>query len=492
VAAQDGRLTEVSGEVYDMLGKPVVNASVLYRNVENGWTYRLVTDLNGKYHSLVFTGTYEIEITDQTGQPVYSGKKNVDWEGRQTLNVIRVDLSLVPTRSSLAPFKGPGANSTEGAAWRKLDEERIKGLTPEHAAKLRGENAAIATYIELGPQARAAMNAQDWPRAAELLDQLVGVAPYQWQLYQNLAVVMRSLDRNPEAVEALEKGIEFVRYDQDLAKDRQKLRSTLAGMMVLEGEAYSVSGRTGDAVTQFRRAAAIDPRPAVAYMRLCIAEYHNGEINRAVEACAAGIAADPKQPQYYQILAGIESNFGRYQDAIPVYEKGIRAAEKKLEATRISISIPARQYPGGAQTTTETVISEDTYDAKARAGQMLLAEGNAYFQLKKYRIAVGLFARAVGWHSYPALAYFNLCATQVNIGNLKAAVDACGQAIISDSSMADAYFVRASALAADAAKHGRVESVQAVVALKRYLELALDGVYSGDAHALLRELDHEN
>jgi tetratricopeptide (TPR) repeat protein len=122
---------------------------------------------------------------------------------------------------------------------------------------------------------------------------------------------------------------------------------------------------------------------------------------------------------------------------------------------------------------------------------MLLAEGNAYFQLKKYRIAADLFARAVGWHSYPALAYFNLCAAQINIGNLKAAVDACDQAIISDSSMADAYFVKASALAADAAKHGRVESMEAVVALKRYLELAPEGVYSGDSHALLRELDHE-
>jgi len=29
VAAQDGRLREVSGEVYDMLGKPLVNASGL-------------------------------------------------------------------------------------------------------------------------------------------------------------------------------------------------------------------------------------------------------------------------------------------------------------------------------------------------------------------------------------------------------------------------------------------------------------------------------
>jgi tetratricopeptide (TPR) repeat protein len=226
-------------------------------------------------------------------------------------------------------------------------------------------------------------------------------------------------------------------------------------------------------------------------MRLCIAEYHNDEINRAVEACTAGIAADPKQPEYYQILAGIENNSGRYQDAIPVYEKGIRAAEKKLEATRISISIPAKQYPGSAQTTTETALSEDTYDDKARAGQMLLAEGNAYFQLKKYPIAAELFARAVAWHSYPALAYFNLCATEVNIGNLKAAVEACDQAIISDPSMAAAYFVKASALAADAAKHGRVESVRAVVTLKRYLELAPEGVYSADARALLRELGHE-
>src|SRR5260370_18757570 len=34
--AQDSQLTEVSGEVYDMLGKPIANAVVVYTDVEHG------------------------------------------------------------------------------------------------------------------------------------------------------------------------------------------------------------------------------------------------------------------------------------------------------------------------------------------------------------------------------------------------------------------------------------------------------------------------
>src|SRR5260370_34891683 len=46
--AQDSQLTEVSGEVYDMLGKPIANAVVVYTDVEHGGSRHLLTDLNGR------------------------------------------------------------------------------------------------------------------------------------------------------------------------------------------------------------------------------------------------------------------------------------------------------------------------------------------------------------------------------------------------------------------------------------------------------------
>src|SRR5260370_42312249 len=46
--AQDSQLTEVSGEVYDMLGKPIANAVVVYTDVEHGGRRHLLTGLNGR------------------------------------------------------------------------------------------------------------------------------------------------------------------------------------------------------------------------------------------------------------------------------------------------------------------------------------------------------------------------------------------------------------------------------------------------------------
>ncbi len=494
-SAQDSQLTEVSGEVYDMLGKPIANAVVVYTDVEHGGSRHLLTDLNGRYRAIGLpSGTYDIQITSPTGEPIYSGKKHIYAEAQKNLNVISVDLSVVPTTSSLVPFKGPTAAEIQGAPWRKVNQEQIKDLTPQQVAELRAENAAIARYMELVPEARAAIRSQDWPRAAEHLHSLIAVAPYQWQLYQNLGTVLRSLHRNVEAIQVLEKGIQVARYDDGLVKDQKKFNSTLSQMIMLEGEAYDASAQPAAAATQYRKAIEINPKFALAYMMLCIAEYHNRNDDAAIGACTQGIAADPTQPEYYQILAGMESNFERYEDAIPIYEKGIRLAERKREASQVSVSLPARLDRGMADmmSAEQVLLSEGDAAYKARAGQMLLAEGNAYFQLKSYQQAAGLFVRAARWHNYPALAYFNLCATQFDVRKWKAAVEACDQAISSDAKMADAYYVKASALAGQAAEQGKVQSSQAVVALHRYLELAPDGAYAGDARALLRELSRGN
>jgi len=387
----------------------------------------------------------------------------------------------------LAPFKGPTAAEIQGAPWRKVNQEQIKDLTPQQIAELRAENAAIARYIELAPEARSAVKAQDWRRAKDLLHSLIAIAPYQWQLYQNLATMLRSLHRNVEAIQVLEKGIQAAWYDDGLVKDQKKFNSTVSQMIMLEGEAYDASAQPAAAATQYRKAIQINPKFALAYMMLCIAEYHNRNDDAAIDACTQGIAADPAQPEYYQILAGMESNLERYEDAIPVYEKGIRMAERKREANQVSVSLPARGM-ADMMSAEQVLLPEGDAAYKARAGQMLLAEGNAYFQLKNYQQAAGLFARAARWHDYPALAYFNLCATQFDVRKWKAAVEACDQAISSDAKMADAYYVKASALAGQAAEQGKVQSSQAVVALHRYLELAPDGAYAGDARALLREL----
>src|SRR5260370_35041585 len=45
--AQDSQLTEVSGEVYDMLGKPIANAVVVYTDVEHGGRLHPLSHFSG-------------------------------------------------------------------------------------------------------------------------------------------------------------------------------------------------------------------------------------------------------------------------------------------------------------------------------------------------------------------------------------------------------------------------------------------------------------
>jgi hypothetical protein len=88
----------------------------------------------------------------------------------------------------------------------------------------------------------------------------------------------------------------------------------------------------------------------------------------------------------------------------------------------------------------------------------------------------------------PATAYFNLCATQYNAGNVGGALTACDKAIAADPSKADAYFIKGSLLIGESKtdSSGKVIApAGAAEALKRYLELAPNGPHASDVKQLL-------
>src|SRR5260370_25817261 len=75
--AQDSQLTEVSGEVYDMLGKPIANAVVVYTDVEHGGSRHLLTGLNGRDPANgIPSGAGENQITRTTRGPPYYAEKH--------------------------------------------------------------------------------------------------------------------------------------------------------------------------------------------------------------------------------------------------------------------------------------------------------------------------------------------------------------------------------------------------------------------------------
>src|SRR5678809_1227075 len=169
---QDVRLADCQGEVRDMQGRPVAGALVVYTNTDNGKTYRIKTDDNGQYHIIgLMLGWYSLEITGPTGKHIYSGKKFLSAGNAQKLNVIHLDLSVLPPKASLVPFKGPKADEMKGA--REKAHDAGKELSPAETAALRADNTLISRYNEMVPEAQEAIKAQDWKRSAELLQELL-------------------------------------------------------------------------------------------------------------------------------------------------------------------------------------------------------------------------------------------------------------------------------------------------------------------------------
>lgn len=464
---QDVRLAEVTGSVFDMEGKPVAKAEVVFKLVNSGKTYKIFTDANGQFHAVgLALGRYDIEITGPNGRHIYSSNRWLYGGDLQKLNVVQVDLSILPPKASLVPFKGPDAKAPQAS--------EKSPFTPQQIAELRAVNANIAQFNRYAPDAEAAIRAQNWPKALELLQQLVKIAPYQWELYQNLGTVQAHLGNHADAVQSFQRGIDLVLDPGAGPSDRRKAKLEAAQMMLAQGDSYNSLNKMDLAAASYQRATETNPRLALAWMHLCTTKFNNGNED-AVEACKQGIAL-AQLPEFYQTLASIYNNLGRYNESIQTYENGIRAAKASIAIVNAGVSKnPQARF------------------VVPRIAQMLLSEGNVYFQQRDYAHAAELFRRAAPIHSYPSIAWFNLCATLYDMDDMQGALEACNNTIVLDPKMADPYYVKASALLGVAAKRGQHKASEEVTgALKKYLELAPEGLYVTEARNLLQESGRTN
>jgi len=120
--------------------------------------------------------------------------------------------------------------------------------------------------------------------------------------------------------------------------------------------------------------------------------------------------------------------------------------------------------------------------------QMLTNEGNSYLKLKKNPEAIAVFTKAAEMDPNPGTAYFNLCATQYNTGNVEGALVSCDKAIAADPTKADAYYIKGSLLIGS----GKMDKDNKFIAppgsaeaLNKYLELAPDGAHAADVKQML-------
>jgi tetratricopeptide (TPR) repeat protein len=466
----------ISGRILDREGKPLVNAQITYKQVGqysdggamktgdlNGpdplagritdagtsRVYKVKTDNKGEFDLIgVAFGVYAIEIFDSSGKRVYSTKRLVgDNTDSRISNTLNVDVS--------AAVPGPGGVNLAADAMNK-----------EQLRLVRQENASADKLNRLIAELHSALLAQDWNQSAELLQQLLALDPNRWEFYQNLGAVQNNLGHYQEAVQAFQKGLAIAEKTLANAPDQKQARTDMSGMMIAEGDAYLRLDKLEPAVALYTQAAAMAPSPGMAWLRACNAQANRGAAAAAIDVCNRAIAADPDRWDSYQILGGIENTSGKSTDALATFERGVQAARKELAAD-----------PGSVRT-------------RNGMGQMLNAEGDLYAKAKRYDEATAAFAESAKLSAYAALPYFNLCATYFNLNRLPDAVAACDQAIASDPSMADAYYIKACALfGKGSADEGRASVPETRAALNKYLEFAPFGRFAQDARHMLDKLD---
>ena len=167
------------------------------------------------------------------------------------------------------------------------------------------------------------------------------------------------------------------------------------------------------------------------------------------------MAATEPRWEYFAALGDAQINAGHYEDSIASYQHGIDLGQKIAGSAAI-----ARMY---------TQI------------------GNDNLKLRKNDAAIAAYTKAAALDPNPGVAYFNLCATQYNLGNAESATVACDKAIAADPSRADAYFIKGSLLVAESKMVGDTVVAPAGTkeALQKYLALAPNGPHAQDVKQML-------
>lgn len=473
-----GSIATVSGEILDREGKPMVGALVTYqkvgtfdRNYETGGgarteaprmvegtgrTYTMKTDKKGVFLLVgVDYGVYQVDITGPDGDHVYSGRKTIVGNNEpSSQNVLNVDLSSVMT-GPVEP--GGGTNLASGKK------------TKQQLELIRQENAHAAKINKLIVQYHTAVAIEDWPKAISLVQQLIALDANRWEFYQNLGTLQSNQMMYQEAAQSFAKGVEVAQKTLANASDTDRALTSIGDLLLAEADCYDRMEKVDEAVALYDKAASVYPHPFMARYRACNALTNSGKYDAAIEKCNQASVDDPTQWGPYQLLGGVYTAANKPKDALEAYQKGIAAAQKIVEA------------------------QPDSGRTKIGLGQMLNSEGNLLVKQKKYDEAIGVFTRAAESAAYPAMPYFNLCATYYNLKRSQEAVAACDHAITSDPTLADAYYIKASILfGRGQMEHGKYAVPPGTTeALNKYLEYAPFGEHALSVREMIDQLSKE-
>jgi len=460
----------VTGRILDRDGKPMPEATVTFKHVGTvdrdglrvtegtGQSYKIKTDKHGTFTLLgVNFGIYEVQVFERDGKRVYFGQKNIGDPNDKTVkaqNDIQIDLSKLETAR------------TDAGGETNLQESR---KSKEQSDLIQQENEHKATINRLIVQLQSALDGKDWAAATGLLYQLIQLDPNRWEFYQNLGTIQANQTHYRDAIVSFGKGIDVAQKLLPNAADPFQMKVYIGDLFLAVGDAYNRLGKIDEALANYAKATEISPKPAAAYFHACNALQNNGRSNEAVEKCKQAIAADPNQWEFYQAMGEAQNLQGKSADALESYKEGAEVANKILEA------------------------QPESGKAKTGLGQILNSEGNLLVHVKKYDQAIEVFKQAAEVAAYPAMPYFNLCATYFNMRRTEDAVAACDRAIASDPTMSDAYYIKATVLFGEGKTIGGRYMVPpgTTESLNKYLQYAPFGQHAGSVREMIQQVGGE-
>jgi len=281
----------VKGVVRDAEGKPITDGTVEWLSMDTGRKYTLKINKKGEYFSLgISPGKYKVTLFGPDGKQIfYMTGMNVG------LDELNQDIDLKKEQQNQA--KGVG-----------LTPEQLKAQQ-EAQAKAQKENNTVKSLNEKLLAAKTASDAGDFDTAVTTLTEATQVDPNRDLLWFKLGDAYRmsapkqtdpaeKQKRYQQATDAYKKAIDLKTANPD-PKDADA-NAKLAAYYNNLAEACAKSGKIDDAVTNYTKAAELDPPRAGQYNFNIGAVLTNaGKVDDAIVAFDKVIAADPSKADAY-------------------------------------------------------------------------------------------------------------------------------------------------------------------------------------------------
>ena len=243
---------------------------------------------------------------------------------------------------------------------------------------------------------------------------ILQINPQISYIQHNLGVVLQSLGRYEEAIQA---------YQQAIALD-PKYATPHNGL----GNVYSGQGRYGDAISAYHQAIQLDPEFAYPHNGLGNVYSDQSRYEEAIQAYQQAIALDPKFAYPYNGLGNVWYKQGRYDDAISAYNQAIRL-DPKCATPHNGLGAVYR--------------SQDRYEEAIQAYQQAIALdpkfatphnglGNVYRSQDHYEEAIQAYRQAIALDPKFAYPYNGLGNVYSDQGRYEEAIQAYQQAIALD------------------------------------------------------------